>query len=122
VVSKKAAADLRTLLLTLNALPEAVRETVARRDPSHLVRYADTLCEQARTCDRHRVMDAGLWDATAVALRRTLGLLHVSLPAYLTHLPPGLARPEVGVTGTPEVVLSSRASGGARQDEREAAY
>jgi len=76
--------DLRSLLLLLDSLPEAVDETVARRDPSHLVRLADAVCEHVRVT----TLAPDVHEAAVVMLRRTLALLNVHLPAYLTHLPP----------------------------------
>jgi arginyl-tRNA synthetase len=81
--SGRSRADRRALLLLLDSLPEAVAETVARRDPSHLVRLADAVVEQAGASD-----DAGVQEATVVVLRRALALLNVALPPYLGHLPP----------------------------------
>lgn len=80
--------DLRSLLLLLDSLPEAVEETVTRRDPSHLVRLADAVCDQARSV----TPPAEVHEAVVVVLRRTLALLNVDLPPYLTHLPPLLKR------------------------------
>jgi arginyl-tRNA synthetase len=84
----KAADDLRSLLLALNRFPDAVRETVIRRDPSHLVRFVDEVCERTESVARRGHLDRDLADAVRLAVRRALRVLNVDLPPFLAALPP----------------------------------
>jgi arginyl-tRNA synthetase len=82
--------EVRALLLAVNRLPDAVRETAVRRDPSHLVRFVDEVCERAEAAGRRGHVDQGLHEAVAIAVNRALDLLGVALPPFLAALPPAL--------------------------------
>lgn len=91
-LGRKAADELRALSLSINRLPDAVRETAVRRDPSHLVRYLDDVSDGAAAAARRGVLDGPLLEAAQTAMRAALDLLGIALPPGLADLPP-LARP-----------------------------
>lgn len=86
--NRRAVDDLRALLLGIDRLPDAIRETVVRRDPSHLVRFVDEACELAEAVARRGDLDRDLHAATSLAVRRALDVLGVRLPSFLSALPP----------------------------------
>jgi arginyl-tRNA synthetase len=83
--------DQRTLLLMLNDFTGVVQETMNRRDPSHLIRFADGLVEAVRVWRRGGGDDADTAEAAAIVLRRALALSNIALPPFLSDLPPSLA-------------------------------
>lgn len=86
----KSAADFRRLLLALNGFPEAIRETAVRRDPSHLVRLIDDICDLACELERRGGLSKPLVSALAAFVRRCTQLLGVRLPAFPNAIPVGL--------------------------------
>ncbi|MDQ1437252.1 MAG: arginyl-tRNA synthetase [Acidimicrobiaceae bacterium] len=74
----------RTLLLTINKLPNVIDRAVDELEPGHLIRYLDGLVAATRKADASEGMRA----AVGVVLRRALGLLGIDLPSSLDNLPP----------------------------------
>jgi arginyl-tRNA synthetase len=79
--------DERALVLAVNRLPNLIDRAVDELEPAHVVRYCDEVAAAARRAQPTDAVRA----ATAVALRRSLGLLNIDLPASLDHLPPAFA-------------------------------
>jgi arginyl-tRNA synthetase len=79
----------RSLILAINKLPNVIDRAAMELEPAHLVRHVDDLVVAARRADASHA----LWTATAIALRRSLFLLGITLPTSLDALPPQFEHP-----------------------------
>lgn len=72
----------RNLLLTLDAFPLTAASALREREPHVIVRWLETVCQQARAAPNG---DSSVWRATDVAVTKALALLELHLPESILN-------------------------------------
>src|SRR5207249_2842886 len=82
ILDERGPRRLRSLLLSLNRFPRVVSDTFDRRNPAHLVRYLEEVCDATAACMADGGFDSETSEAVAVIIRRCLRLLNIQIPPF----------------------------------------